>query len=290
MDRYAIFVDAGYLMSQSLRILSGKESAARSELRVLNPAELIADLMKRAEGAFGHSRLLRTYWYDGVGNSMTAEQISIAVLPDVQFRAGTIHNKKQKGVDSRIVHDLFELASNHAIADAMVVTGDGDLAVGIEFAQRRGMRVALLSVEDIPNGISANRHPELSYLADRQLTIGKVEVEKLFRHEPPSAKAVPQPALAVAAPPPVVVAVPLPVPAPGKAHSVEETLELVVKQLVAELPAATVATSLNAAGGIVGAIDKKLLFNAKTALARLLETSERNLLRKMFTESVQPPK
>jgi uncharacterized LabA/DUF88 family protein len=147
MDRYAIFVDAGYLSSQALHILSGKPKNERSELKLQNPAALIAELTKQAQAAFGHDRILRTYWYDGVATSMTTEQTSIAVLPDVQFRAGTIHNRKQKGVDSRIVHDLFELASNRAIADAMVVTGDGDLAVGIEFAQRRGMRVALLSIE-----------------------------------------------------------------------------------------------------------------------------------------------
>lgn len=290
MERYAIFVDAGYLSSQALRILSGKTKSERSELKLQNPAALIAELTKQAQEAFGHNRLLRTYWYDGVGATITTEQTSIAVLPDVQFRAGTIHNRKQKGVDSRIVHDLFELASNRAIADAMVVTGDGDLAVGIEFAQRRGMRVALLSIEDIPNGVSANRHPELAYLADRQLTIGKKEVEALFRYEykKPAAPAEP---VAVHAPKAgaqdgkAAVAAPAQVTAP--ATSAEEGLQKAVDLLFAEIPAPARPTSLNSAGGVISEIDRQLLAKGRETLGRLLSTPERSRLRALFSEAIR---
>ncbi|MDM4770915.1 NYN domain-containing protein [Solimonas sp. SE-A11] len=283
MDRFAIFVDVGYLMRQALRIVSGKDNATRSELRIIDPAKLIDTLSQQARNAFRHDRQLRTYWYDGVGTTMTPEQTSIAILPDVQFRAGTIHNKKQKGVDSRIVHDLFELASNRAIADALVVTGDGDLAVGIEFAQRRGLRVALLSIEDVPNGVSANRHPELSYLADRQLTLGKGDIDKLFKYEP-AAKVVaakPIPPQAQAVPAPVVQVV-----APQAPASIDDQLRAAVKQLIADLPEDTRAKSLNAAGGIVAEIDRQLLAKAKAALGRMLETPERNKLRSLYSEQI----
>ncbi|MCG8399279.1 NYN domain-containing protein, partial [Bacillus atrophaeus] len=90
------------------------------------------------------------------------------------------HNKKQKGVDGRIVQDLFELASEGIISDALIVTGDGDLSVGVEFAQRRGVRVAILGIEDIPNGVSPNRHQALTFLADAVLTMGSAEINKYF--------------------------------------------------------------------------------------------------------------
>jgi uncharacterized LabA/DUF88 family protein len=294
VHRYAIFVDAGYLYSQALQILSGKPKSERSQLSLVDPAALMAELTNQAQSAFGHDRLLRTYWYDGVAANFTPEQTSIAVLPDVQFRAGTIHNRKQKGVDSRIVHDLFELASNHAIADAMVVTGDGDIAVGIEFAQRRGMRVALMSVEDVPNGVSANRHAELSYLADRQLTIGRNEVQKLFRYtaKPALAATASAPVLPASAPTLVVKSAPAAtgaaVAAPAVAKpSIDDDLRQSAEQLVAEIPETSRSATLNNAGGIVAAIDKQLLDKARHALGRTLAPDERAKLRKCFVAAIK---
>ena len=80
--------------------------------------------------------LLRVYWYDGVmAGGLTPQQRAISELPDVNFRGGLVNSKgQQKGVDSLIVMDLFELASNRAVTDAALVTGDSDLAIGIDLA------------------------------------------------------------------------------------------------------------------------------------------------------------
>lgn len=298
MNRYAIFVDAGYLTAQAIKILAGKR-ATRAELRVPDPVALVSELRKVAEEALGNRNCLRTYWYDGIGSSsMTPEQVIIASLPDVQFRGGTIHNSRQKGVDSRIVHDLFELASNRAISDAMVVTGDGDLAVGIEFAQRRGLRVALLSIEDLANGVAANRHTELLYLADRQVSLDREAIERLFRFEPkpaqpPSGDIVARPLSTVGS---------RSVGGDGVAAGVESGVQPrlvpendpVISGLLTDVIAAVIdsvglealkATN-SASGGVESSIDRVLLSNAQSRLGRRLTASERNAMRKEFLHTV----
>ena len=54
---------------------------------------------------------------------------------------------QQKGVDSLIIMDLIELARNHAISEAVLLSGDEDLRVGVQLAQSFGVRVHLLGVE-----------------------------------------------------------------------------------------------------------------------------------------------
>lgn len=290
MDRYAIFVDAGYLLKQAVKIVSGGINLPRDRLMLSNPAGLIDLFKTEAEKALGNSCLLRTYWYDGVGNDMTSAQIAIATLPDVQFRAGSIHNKGQKGVDSRIVHDLFELASNHAISDAMVITGDGDLAVGVDFAQRRGMRVALLSVEDLDAGVVASRHKELLYLADRQVTIGAAQIRGLFELLPSATAAVPAQAEVIAdgqSAPITHTAEATATAATEASKTSAEILAEVVEAVIKELPYTTAISSVSSSGGILSAVDKELLGRAGRALDRRLEIEERNEMREAFKLAVR---
>ena len=54
---------------------------------------------------------------------------------------------QQKGVDSLIVTDLVELARNHAITDAILLSGDEDLRIGVQIAQSFGVRVHLIRIE-----------------------------------------------------------------------------------------------------------------------------------------------
>ena len=93
--------------------------------------------------------LLRIYWYDGVPRTgPTAKQQRLADSPDVKVRLGAIaHTGRQKGVDSLIVTDLIELARNHAIADALLLSGDEDIRIGVQIAQTYGVRVHLLGIE-----------------------------------------------------------------------------------------------------------------------------------------------
>ena len=139
MHRYVVMVDAGYLLRQSIEIVSQRASTKRADLEINDPAGLIKVLLSKASTALDLSdkELLRVYWYDGVFSSgLSPQQRALVEVDDVQFRAGTVNGKgQQKGVDSLIVTDLIELTTHHAVCDAVLVTGDGDLAVGIEIAQ-----------------------------------------------------------------------------------------------------------------------------------------------------------
>lgn len=159
MDRYVVMVDAGYFLRQSIEIVSGRKSTKRNELDITDPAGLIKLLLDKSRAALdlASRELLRVYWYDGVmSTGLTSQQRSIVELPDVHFRAGTVNSAgQQKGVDSLIVTDLIELAANHAVCDAALVSGDGDLAIGVELAQKKGVRIALLGIEDLAVGVLA---------------------------------------------------------------------------------------------------------------------------------------
>ena len=185
MNRLAILVDAGYLLSQSVQILSNQQSKARKDLALLDHKGLISMLIEQSCEVLGNRNLLRLYWYDGVSGRLSADHEALALLPDVQFRAGTISKSGlQKGVDSKIMADLIELSGNQAISDAVLVTGDGDLVVGIDLAQRRGVRVAVLGIEESRLGVSHNQSFEMVCAVDRVRRIGKHHIKPFFAYQP----------------------------------------------------------------------------------------------------------
>lgn len=170
-----------------MKILSGGTTTSRANLTLNNAVGLIQLLKDKAQAALDNSNLLRVYWYDGVANTYSAEHRAIMAVDDVQLRAGTINGSgQQKGVDSKIVTDLIDLAGKHAFCDAMVVTGDGDLAIGIELAQRQGARIAALGVEDTVSGVRHSQSPEITQIVDRIIHIGSAELSPLFTYTPPA--------------------------------------------------------------------------------------------------------
>lgn len=93
--------------------------------------------------------MLRIYWYDGAigGARPTTDQAFLAHLEDVKLRLGFVNSSgQQKGVDSLIVTDLIELARLKSITDAVVLSGDEDVRVGVQIAQNHGVRVHLLGI------------------------------------------------------------------------------------------------------------------------------------------------
>jgi uncharacterized LabA/DUF88 family protein len=210
MDRYVIMVDAGYLMHKGVEIVSKKTSAARRDLVLTDPPALIQLLINQTNAALGLAgkELLRVYWYDGVmAGGHTREQRAICELPDVNFRAGLVNSKgQQKGVDSLIVTDLLELASNRAISDVALVTGDSDLAIGMELAQKKGVRIAVLGLEDLAAGVSSGQSREITDRADRVVRFGGAALAPIMRYVPRIAKVV-SPIGTVAAGAPVATAV-----------------------------------------------------------------------------------
>lgn len=120
MERYAIFVDAGYFFAGGAQAAFGAQTP-RKQLSLKTPAELVAALHEQATRACANTPLLRVYWYDAMpGARLSLEQTNIALLAGVKLRLGALNSAgEQKGVDSLIVTDLIDLARNRAIADAV---------------------------------------------------------------------------------------------------------------------------------------------------------------------------
>ena len=147
MNRIAVFIDAGYLYAQGSVALTGSEkprtSLSLDEPRII--AELKSLAIAKAEGC----SLLRIYWYDGAvsGGHLSSEQARLAQLDDVKVRLGFINTAgQQKGVDSLIVTDLIELARQKAICDALLLSGDEDVRIGVQIAQNYGVRIHLVGI------------------------------------------------------------------------------------------------------------------------------------------------
>ncbi|MEX3103282.1 MULTISPECIES: NYN domain-containing protein [unclassified Streptomyces] len=164
---HAIFVDAGYLYAAAGRLIAGTEDRRSFDL---DAEGLLEALIDRARQVFADSRLLRVYWYDGARRRIhTAEQQSIAELPDVKVRLGNLNaNNQQKGVDSLIRTDLESLARHRAISDAALLGGDEDLVSAVEAAQGYGARVHLWGIE-APEG--RNQAEPLLWEVDSQRTL-----------------------------------------------------------------------------------------------------------------------
>lgn len=191
MNRFVVMVDAGYLLTQSLSIISSRQGKKRTSLEVTDPKGLIGLLLQKSRSILDlqGKELLRVYWYDGMlANGLTTQQKALVDVDDVQFRGGTVNGKgQQKGVDSLIVTDLIELTSHHAICDAVLVTGDSDLAVGIELAQRRGVRIGVLGVEDLAVGVQHQQSFEITSRADRVGYVGGAELRPFMTYLVPAA-------------------------------------------------------------------------------------------------------
>lgn len=148
MLQVAVFVDAGYLFAQGSALIAGAK-APRSQVR-LNAPVVIGELGHLARTIEPSARLLRIYWYDGLsrGAEVSFDQKAISESENVKCRFGTINSRgEQKGVDSLIVTDLIELARTGAISEALVVSGDEDIRVGVQVGQTFGIRVHLLGIQ-----------------------------------------------------------------------------------------------------------------------------------------------
>lgn len=289
MNRYVVLVDAGYLLRQSIEILSKKISHSRNDLHISDAKGLVNLLIDKAFTSLGNKNLLRVYWYDGVSGTLTSEQKSIVSIDDVQLRAGTINSKgQQKGVDSKIVIDLIELATNHAISDAMLVTGDGDLAIGVELAQRRGVRVAVLGVEDMSVGVHHAQSFEVTSIADRVIRIGTAELSKFFKYQPSASKPKPvAPSVtSTSESNPLTIKVNVPVAtaiSSGDTQKIEGAVQSFIDSQTPPLTKSVVSTT----GSIDALIDKTFIFYVYTKLGGVkLTPVEKNLARATFRKKI----
>lgn len=173
MRQVAIFVDAGYLYAQGSALLAG--SRQKRPQITLQVSGVLEALKKRAGEVAPEARLLRIYWYDGLPRNgrLSTEQSEIAHARDVKLRLGLVNGYgEQKGVDSLIVTDLIDLARNHAISDALILSGDEDIRVGVQVGQTYGVRVHLLGIE----ATGGTQSPDLMKEAD---TCGEVDASTM---------------------------------------------------------------------------------------------------------------
>src|SRR3989454_11238957 len=159
MQRFAIFIDAGYFFAAASQAIRGS-AAARRNISIRNIPETIATLVSQASRQCENPSLLRIYWYDAIqGPRMSLEQTTLAHHVGLKLRLGTLNNAgEQKGVDSLIVTDLIELARNGAIADAVLISGDEDLRVAVQGGKTFGVRANVRSGGDPPTKVSFKIH------------------------------------------------------------------------------------------------------------------------------------
>jgi uncharacterized LabA/DUF88 family protein len=281
MNRLGIFVDAGYLFAQGSMAITG--NVVRRQDLSLNEQSVITQLIQAAEELSGGTPLLRIYWYDAIGHrGPTLDQRTLARSNNVKVRMGTLNgNGEQKGVDSMIVTDMIELARNHAIADAVLVSGDEDVRVGVQFAQAYGVRVHLIGISNAQG--KANQSTSLIQEADTHiewspavinafLSVRQTVVEPEAVEIPPAGDNLP-PAADVDLSPEEVAA------------RMEQTVSAVVNALVLN-DLTALKELLKSSNSVPREFDGRLLGKSRDAIGRDLTQAEKGLARSRFRELV----
>jgi NYN domain len=151
MNRFAILIDAGYLLAWGAHRQIGAP-APRHAVRC-DYAGLVRAVAASCR-ALVSLEMLRTYWYDGAVDQVpTAEHEAIGRLEDVKVRLGRLVQRGQKGVDTLMVLDMTTLARERAVSTAFLMSGDDDLREGVLVAQQLGLRIGLLGLSASTAGL-----------------------------------------------------------------------------------------------------------------------------------------
>ncbi|GII01640.1 NYN domain-containing protein [Planobispora takensis] len=143
MDRCALFVDAGYLLADGAMAAHGTRHREAVSWDYPGLIQLLTDLSRERTGL----PLLRCYWYEAtVEGRHTAEHDTLADIPGLKLRLSRIRPGRREGVDAQVHRDLMTLARNNAICDAVVVSGDEDLAQVVCDAQDLGIRITVVHI------------------------------------------------------------------------------------------------------------------------------------------------
>lgn len=271
MLQVAVFVDAGYFFAQGSTALTGSRKERHHV--ALDQEGLFAALraaaLERSDGA----RLLRIYWYDGLPRGgPTQQQRGIAAADSVKLRLGLINELgKQKGVDSLIVTDLVDLSRNRAISDAVLLSGDEDVRIGVEIAQSLGVRVHLLGI--FPS--RGSQSPNLRSEADTTTEWAKGDISGFLSltDGAPTNRA---PAAGNAAAPTLAPAV----------ESVLATVAADVVDALTDVEAATCRQTLEDSTILPHEHDGRLLAISRAHLERDLTAPERARLRQIFRKAL----
>ena len=255
--RVAVFVDAGYLYAAGSKLLSGTNLPRKSTDLDIDLA--IAVLRDAATETLPDGSVLRIYWYDGVPRGgPTDKQERLAESNDVKVRLGTIgFTGKQKGVDSLMVTDLIELARNHAITDALLLSGDEDVRIGVQIAQSFGVRVHLLGIEPAAD----NQSRLLRQEADTTIEWGAARLEGFLSVQPVTQPADPSPS-----------------PLSSATSDLDESAEVFVRSRPPDQ--LSLIANLQPRDPIPSELDRELLAIAADQLGRYLEREETIYLRR----------
>ena len=173
-------------------------------------------------------------------------------------------------MDSLIVTDMIALARNHAMSDAVLLSGDEDIRVGVQQAQEFGVRVHLL-------GIRPSRGSQSLFLlqeADSTHEWGPDELTPFLSCEPPVAVNKPQPA---------VVSTPSP-----RSSSQSDPLADVATAIAKQIPAAELTAlveSIGQTGQIPREIDGRLLARGGVVLGGTLDSAQKKAVRAAFVQA-----
>lgn len=270
MGRVGIFVDAGYLFAEGAKAVSG-ETKSRWRIR-LEYDDMVGKLSSFATEAAPGARLLRVYWYDGVHpGGMSDAQNALAYTNWVKMRLGLMTKTgRQKGVDGLIVADLIELARNGAITDAVLVSGDEDVRIGVQIAQSYGIRVHLLA---IGNG----RRNQSNTLRQEADTVSEWNRDELGAFM----SVITSPSLSPAD---------LPKRPVGKDSAIDQgTLDLVVAAVAKACTSSQLddIATLGQDGHLPVAIDGSLMSACRDAIGRFMDTSEKRYVRNQLIEAAR---
>jgi hypothetical protein len=294
MDRVAVFVDAGYLFAQGSVVLAG-EKLARGRVR-LN-ADAVAKFLAAFAVQVSSLPLLRIYWYDGTSAGPTSQHTELAFLPGMKVRLGFVNSVgEQKGVDSLIVTDMIALARNRAIAEAVLITGDEDLRVGVQQAQEHGVRVHVV-------GLKPARGSQSIFLlqeADATYEWGVDEI-KNFLSLAPTAQPINGTATTIAAvgattppasPIAAVIAQTTVVVATSESEAADPTIEAAIRGVAAEVASLvlddqleSLITLVEASGSVPKEYHGKLLGKCRGAIGRQLNSQEKRDATRLFIQA-----
>ncbi|MBI2219983.1 MAG: NYN domain-containing protein [Acidobacteria bacterium] len=271
MDRVAVFVDAGYLFAQGSVALAGQKlPRGRLVLDHEKAIDALADFAVRVSGV----DLLRVYWYDGTSTGPSSQHLTLAHLARVKVRLGFVNSVgEQKGVDSLIVTDMIALARNHAMSEAVLLSGDEDLRVGVQQAQEFGVRVHLL-------GIRPSRGSQSLFLLQEADSTHEWSPDDLT----PFLSCKPDIAVVSAAPLPAAA------PAPLEPMLVPDPLNDVASALATEIPTTeleALTESIRQSGQIPKEFDGRLLAEGGRALKVRLDPAQKKEARNAFLKACE---
>ncbi|WP_376866865.1 NYN domain-containing protein [Brevundimonas staleyi] len=265
----AVFVDAGYFFAGGATAISGS-SRPRQTLK-LNETAAISELRDVASSKSDGGDFLRIYWYDAPppGGRLGVHHIALAFSDHLKLRLGVLNNAgQQKGVDSLIVTDLIELARNNAITDALLVSGDEDVRIGVQIAQSFGVRVHLLGMEPLRRSLSDLLMQE----ADTTTEWSAETIRKFLDYVPEERPPAPEADAGTT-----------------KEHA-NEQLDRVVRAVVDQLSTTDIA-ALEAfwegQKGLPSDYDRPLLGKCKAAAGRDLDAREKTTMRTLFVKLVR---